>query len=203
MKDRFSIHPWKVIETAFVPGDLLFSESLFSLGNGAMGMRGNFEEDYTGDTHQGTYIGGVWFPDKTRVGWWKNGYPQYFGKVINAPNLIGLHIKVNGTLLDADKLPIVSFHRELDMQAGTLLREVAYQLPRGQVKLSSLRFVSMDHKPLLVQKTTVQADFDAHVTILAYLDGNVHNADSNYQESFWHQLDQTADKKEQAISILC
>ena len=33
---------------------------------------------------QGVYLGGVWFPDKTRVGWWKNGYPKYFGKMINA-----------------------------------------------------------------------------------------------------------------------
>lgn len=203
MKERFSIHPWKVIETAFDPNDLLFSESLFSLGNGAMGLRGNFEEDYSGKTHQGTYIGGVWFPDKTRVGWWKNGYPQYFGKVINAPNLIGLHIKVNGTLLDADRLPVVSFHRELDMQAGTLSREVVQQLPEGKVTLSSTRFVSMDLKALLAQWISVKAAFAAHITIEAYLDSNVHNADSNYRESFWQQLDTWADKGGQKIGILC
>ena len=61
-------------------------ESLTSLGNGYMGMRGNFEETYSADSHLGTYIAGVWFPDKTRVGWWKNGYPKYFGKAINALN---------------------------------------------------------------------------------------------------------------------
>lgn len=203
MKERFCIHPWKVIETAFVPGDLLFSESLFSLGNGAMGMRGNIDEDYSGQTHQGTYIGGVWFPDRTRVGWWKNGYPLYFGKVINAPNLTGLHIRINGTLLDAARLPVASFYRELDMQAGSLLREVTYQLPRGQVKISCLRFVSMDQKPLLAQKTVIQADFAAHVEVQAFLDGNVHNADSNYQERFWQQLAHQADKSGQAVSIVC
>ena len=80
------------------------SESLTSTGNGYMGMRGNFEEDYTGDTHLGTYIGGVWFPDKTRVGWWKNGYPQYFGKVINAVRLNGIHVEVDGETLDLNTL---------------------------------------------------------------------------------------------------
>ena len=85
----YEIHPWKVIETGFEPDKMRLSESLTSTGNGYMGMRGNFEEDYSGDTHLGTYIGGVWFPDKTRVGWWKNGYPQYFGKVINAVRLNG------------------------------------------------------------------------------------------------------------------
>ena len=45
-----------------------------SIGSGHMGMRGNFEEDFSGSTLQGTYIAGVYYPDKTRVGWWKNGY---------------------------------------------------------------------------------------------------------------------------------
>lgn len=67
----FEIHPWKVVETGLDKECMRLSESLTSTGNGYMGMRGNFEEDYTGDTHLGTYIGGVWFPDKTRVGWWK------------------------------------------------------------------------------------------------------------------------------------
>lgn len=45
-----------------------------------MGMRGNFEESYTGDHHQGTYLAGIWYPDKTRVGWWKMGIPNISGK---------------------------------------------------------------------------------------------------------------------------
>lgn len=65
-----------------------------------MGMRGNFEEGYSGDSHVGTYLAGVWYPDKTRVGWWKNGYPDYFGKVINATNFIGVDIFVNQHKVD-------------------------------------------------------------------------------------------------------
>lgn len=66
-------------------------------------MRGFFEEGYSGDHMQGVYLGGVWFPDKTRVGWWKNGYPKYFGKMINAVNFMKLIIKVNGEQLDLNK----------------------------------------------------------------------------------------------------
>ena len=61
----YQIHPWKVMENGFDPEHMRLSESLTSAGNGYMGMRGNFEEDYTGDTHLGTYIGGVWFPDNS------------------------------------------------------------------------------------------------------------------------------------------
>ena len=69
-----------------------------------MGMRGNFEEQYSGDHHLGTYLAGVWYPDKTRVGWWKNGYPDYFGKVINAVNFIAMDLFINNQAVDLAKI---------------------------------------------------------------------------------------------------
>jgi hypothetical protein len=38
---------WSVIEEGFEEGRVEASESLFSLGNGAMGQRANFEESYS------------------------------------------------------------------------------------------------------------------------------------------------------------
>jgi maltose phosphorylase len=55
-----------------------------------MGQRANFEEKYSGSSLSGSYIAGVYFPDKTKVGWWKNGYPEYFAKVLNSTNWIGI-----------------------------------------------------------------------------------------------------------------
>ncbi|MGC3121109.1 glycoside hydrolase family 65 protein, partial [Enterococcus faecalis] len=75
-------------------------ESLTTIGNGYMGMRGNFEDLYTGDHLQGTYLAGVWYPDKTRVGWWKNGYPVYFGKVIYAIYFIAMDLEIDGLTID-------------------------------------------------------------------------------------------------------
>ena len=76
------LDPFCLIQTEIDHSENRPAESVMSLGNGYMGARGNYEEDYTGDTLKGIYIAGVWMPDKTRVGWWKNGYPRYFGKVI-------------------------------------------------------------------------------------------------------------------------
>ena len=75
---------WKIVEEGFDKENVTASESIFSLGNGAMGQRANFEESYGGESFQGSYIGGIYYPDKTRVGWWKNGYPEYFAKVADA-----------------------------------------------------------------------------------------------------------------------
>lgn len=100
MKKYIKVDEWKIIEEGFDPKNHLVSESLFSLGNGHMGQRANFEETYSGESLQGSYMAGVYYPDKTRVGWWKIGYPEYFAKVINSTNWIGLRLLFDGEELD-------------------------------------------------------------------------------------------------------
>lgn len=77
---------WSIIESGFKKENHMSSESIFSLGNGIFGQRGNFEEDYSGYKLDGNYVGGIFFPDKTKVGWWKVGYPNYFAKTVNCPS---------------------------------------------------------------------------------------------------------------------
>lgn len=196
----FEIHPWKVVETVLDKERMRLSESLTSTGNGYMGMRGNFEEDYTGDTHLGTYIGGVWFPDKTRVGWWKNGYPLYFGKVINAVRLNGIHVEVDGETLDLNTAQVEAFYRELDMQNGLFLRRFTVRTAGGSVQVEAERFVSLAQKELLAVRYSLTPDYDAHVVMRPYLDANVRNLDSNYDETFWDMLEE--EETEDALALL-
>ena len=112
---------WSIIEEGFDAARVESSESLFSIGNGAMGQRANFEETYTGQTFQGNYIAGVYYPDKTRVGWWKNGYPQYFAKVLNAPNWVGINVKVNDEILDLNTCKKVEQFKKRIEYAGRLV----------------------------------------------------------------------------------
>lgn len=184
----FEIHPWKVIENGLDESSIRLGESLTSTGNGYMGMRGNFEEDFSGDTHIGTYLGGVWFPDKTRVGWWKNGYPQYFGKAINAVRLMGIRVEVDGQALDLHTVKIVDFYREVDMQTGIFLRRFTVQMGKGLVHVVAERFVSLAQKELLAISYAVKPAFSAEVVLKPYLDANVKNLDSNYEETFWEML---------------
>ena len=196
----FEIHPWKVVETGLDKERMRLPESLTSTGNGYMGMRGNFEEDYTGDTHLGTYIGGVWFPDKTRVGWWKNGYPLYFGKVINAVRLNGIHVEVDGETLDLNTAQVEAFYRELDMQNGLFLRRFTVRTAGGSVQVEAERFVSLAQKELLAVRYSLTPDYDAHVVMRPYLDANVRNLDSNYDETFWDMLEE--EETEDALALL-
>lgn len=60
-KTIFGVDEWKIIESNLHKENFRLAESVMSLGNGYMGMRGNFEEKYSGDMLRGTYIGGVWY----------------------------------------------------------------------------------------------------------------------------------------------
>ena len=48
------IDPWKIIEVGWDRDKIKDSESVFSIGNGAMGQRANFEEDFSGKSLQGS-----------------------------------------------------------------------------------------------------------------------------------------------------
>lgn len=185
MKTIFALDPWKLVETELHKDDMRLSESMTSIGNGHMGMRGNFEERYSGDCHRGTYLAGVWFPDKTRVGWWKNGYPKYFGKVINAMNIISLRVRIDREDIDLYSDCVASFSRILDMKRGVLSREFVIRREKGTVKVFFERFVSIARQEILALRCRVTADYDCKVALLPAIDAHVHNEDANYEETFW------------------
>jgi maltose phosphorylase len=196
MKRLFDIDPWKIKTAVLDKEEKRLQESLTSIGNGYMGMRGNFEEGYSGDTHEGTYLAGVWYPDKTRVGWWKNGYPEYFGKVINAMNFIAVGIFIDGEPLDLAKQPVADFHMELDMRRGVLNRSFLWKSEddAAEIKFTFERFVSISQKELCLVRVTAEvlkgsADLEFHPR----LDGNVTNEDANYEEMFWEEAGRTLD----------
>ena len=179
---------WSIIEEGFDPARVKSSESLFSIGNGAMGQRANFEEKYSGKTFQGSYIAGVYYPDKTRVGWWKNGYPEYFAKVLNAPNWIGINVTINGEALDLNTCKEVkNFRRELNMKEGWLSRSFEATLPNNdQVEVNSKRFLSLDLDELgVIQYSVKLLNRDAEIVFEPYLDSGIHNEDTNWDDQFW------------------
>ncbi|MEI6865166.1 glycoside hydrolase family 65 protein [Flavicella sp.] len=182
---------WSILEQGFDPEKVTSSESIFSIGNGVMGQRANFEETYSGETFQGSYIGGVYYPDKTRVGWWKNGYPEYFAKVLNAPNWIGIRVFIKGIELDLQKVKVSCFKRELNMKEGWLQRSFEAELSNGnKVAVVSLRFLSMTTSEIgAIRYSVTPLNFSGEVTFSPYLDGGISNEDTNYDELFWEILD--------------
>jgi len=182
---------WSIIEEGFDLEQVKSSESLFSIGNGAMGQRANFEEYYSGKTFQGSYIAGIYYPDKTKVGWWKNGYPEYFAKVLNAPNWIGINIEINGENLDlAACATVKNFRRELNMKEGIYNRSFEATLQNGtEISVNIRRFLSLDLDEVgVINYEITPLNNDAKIVFKPYVDAGVHNEDANWEEKFWEPL---------------
>ncbi|PXY01232.1 family 65 glycosyl hydrolase [Marinifilum breve] len=202
MNEYLKHDEWCIIEEGFNPENHRSSESIFSLGNGNMGQRAMFEEHYSGETLQGTYVAGVYYPDKTRVGWWKNGYPEYFAKVLNAPNWIGIDVKINGEMLDLAKCEVSDFVRTLNMKEGVLERSFVATLANGnKVKVEAKRFLSIVTSEVgVIRYSVTPLNFDGKIGFTPYIDADVTNEDSNYDEQFWNVLQAKSMKGEAYIT---
>jgi maltose phosphorylase len=183
---------WSIIEEGFDAECVKSSESLFSIGNGAMGQRANFEENYTGQTFQGSYIAGIYYPDKTKVGWWKNGYPEYFAKVLNAPNWIGIDIEINGEMLDLNTCTeVTDFRRELNMKEGWYNRSFKAKLKNGtEIAVNVTRFLSITLDEVgVINYEITPLNKDSKIVYKPYIDAGVNNEDANWDEKFWEPLE--------------
>ncbi len=187
MKNYIEPDEWKIIESGFDPALNRVSESLFSIGNGKMGQRANFEETYSGPSLQGSYVGGIYCSDKTRVGWWKNGYPATLDKVVNSTNWIGIDLLFDGEKLDLAKCRLQEFRRVLNMKEGFLERTFRAELASGNaITVTAQRFCSIADDEIGAIRYTVQPiDFDTDLQVISYLDGDIKNEDSNYDLKFW------------------
>lgn len=186
IKRIMGIDPWKITANKVEVENRRLQESLTSIGNGYMGMRGNFSETFSADHHQGTYIAGVWFPDKTRVGWWKNGYPEYFGKAINAVNFAKVSLLIDQSEIDLAIADLADFEMALDMKQGVL----TYRYVVGGVQVVVERFFSIVTPELAVFRFSFEAtDGENHdIRLESVIDADVHNEDANYDEKFWKTL---------------
>lgn len=190
MKNYIKPDEWNIIEEGFDPHLNKISESIFSIGNGRMGQRANFEEAYSGETLQGNYVAGIYYPDKTRVGWWKNGYPEYFAKVLNAANWVGIDVKIGDEVLDLNACKVTDFKRVLNMQEGHLTRSFVAENKNGKaVKVIAKRFCSIvDDEVGAIHYQLTALNFEDDITITSFIDGDVKNQDANYDEKFWNEV---------------
>jgi maltose phosphorylase len=188
MKRFLKTDGWNIIEEEFHIKNQRASESIFSIGNGRIGQRGNFEETYTGDTLQGSYIAGIYFQDRTRVGWWKNGYPRYFSRMPNAPYWSGINLRLIDEELNLEVWDINEFEHKLLMKEGVSERTFTVTSPKGYtLKIHVERFYSMALLNLCVIKYSVTSvNYEGKISLLPYINGDVIHESSNFNEKMWN-----------------
>lgn len=191
MIDYIKANEWSILEEGYEARRVMASESIFSIGNGKFGQRANFEEDYSGESLKGNYISGIYYPDRTKVGWWKKGYPDYFAKTVNCPVWGAYRIVVDGEILDINLAKrVLHFSRELNMKEGYYRRTFSIEMNNGvELEINSTRFISMAIDQVGAIEYRIKClNKDIALSVFPHLQLDAVNKDSNWNEPFTKQV---------------
>lgn len=163
---RFPVDPWRFRETTFSARDMGWTETVFSVGNGYLGMRGVVEEGRPVHAH-GTFLNGVHETWRIRHAEEAFAFARVGQTIVNAPDATSIRLFVDDEPLLLGAADLVSYERTLDLAAGTLVRDLVWRTPSGpRVHVRSSRMVSFDDRHLAVMTYEVTPlDQDVSVVI--------------------------------------
>ncbi len=170
--DKYYItDPWRIIEEGFDPDYSQVSESIFSLGNEYMGIRGYFEEGYQGESLIGSYFNGIYESTGTEGSAYK-GIIDRTEFMVNSVDWLYLRIQLGDEMLYFEQAQVEKFRRVLDLKTGVLTRSYVWVLKDGRrLALEFERFLSMKEARLGGQRVLLTPlNFSGEVTITAGLD---------------------------------
>ncbi|WP_238650236.1 glycoside hydrolase family 65 protein [Paenibacillus piscarius] len=179
------VDPWAIIEEGFDAERNRTSESIFSLGNEYMGVRGYADEGYSGDSLPGSYFNGL--NEQMEVGNHYKGIIRSLRYMVNSVDWLHTRISVDGETLDLAHSRIEAYTRRLDFRTGTYTREFIWKLADGKkLKLRFTRLVSMTMSHLGLQQISfTPLNFNGTVDICTGLDfGMVHE---EHGQSMWKE----------------
>ncbi|WP_246142498.1 glycoside hydrolase family 65 protein [Nocardioides rubriscoriae] len=139
-----------MVETRFDDSDLGTTESVFSVGNGYLGLRGNYEESR--DFHaNGTFVNGfheTWPIQHAEEAF---GFAKVGQTIVNAPDAKVIRLYVDDEPLELSAADLVEYERSLDFRTGVLSRHVVWRTPSGKrVQVDSTRMVSFHQRHVAV-----------------------------------------------------
>jgi alpha,alpha-trehalose phosphorylase len=147
-RGRFPADPWRLVELDHSHDDLGVTETLFTVANGYLGMRGNPEEGRDAFSH-GTYINGFHETWPIRHAEAAFGFARTGQTIVNAPDAKLVKLYVDDEPLNLGLADLEHYERTLDFRDGVLRRRVVWRTPSGKrVLVESSRFVSMTQRHL-------------------------------------------------------
>lgn len=172
---------WSIRKTELAQAELLHNESLFALGNGYIGVRGNFEEGYMPGMNsiRGTYLNAFHDVIPIPYGEKLHAFPSTQQKLVNGIDAQSV------TILVGDKREpfslfegtIHSYDRRLQMDEGLAVRSVHWTSPSGQeLKVTFTRLVSFALRELFAIQIGIEpVSVAGPITIVSTVNGDVEN----------------------------
>jgi maltose phosphorylase len=180
-----AVDPWRIVEEGFHPERSRVSESLFSLANEHHGVRGFFDEGFSGESLTGVYLNGIYEERFAAEPMAYKGISNRLCFMVNTVNWLHTRIEVDEEILDLAKSRFSDFRRELDFRSGELRREFIWELESGKkLRLVFSRILSMEIKELAYQRISlIPLNFSGVVVLTVGLDFSLqHQA---LKQNFW------------------
>ena len=170
----FTIDPWRVVEDGFDAAHGRTAESVFSLGNEYMGVRGYFDEGYSGDRLVGVYLNGI-FEESPGVSSHYRGISDRMTYMVNTVDWLATRVEVDGERLDLATSAFSDYVRTLDMRSGLLTRSFTWTTRGGKcLRLTFQRALSMLTPALGGQRVILEAvNFSGEVVVRSGLDFSI------------------------------
>lgn len=181
----FKEDKWKIIEEGFNPDYGMVSESIFSLANEYMGVRGYFEEGYSGNKLIGSYFNGIYERSEPDYNHYK-GVADFTEYMVNSVDWLYTRIEIDNEQLDLYKSDFEKFYRELDMKTGILTREFVWKTAKGKrIAIKFERCLSMTGVERSTWQASIKAlNFNGKIYVTTGLDfSNIHR---NSGENMWN-----------------
>jgi len=177
---NYPLNSWQIIEDEYPIKNNLLSETIFSLANGYIGIRGSFEEGYSDNSSRsidGIYINGFYesvpIPHAERG----YGYAENSQTLLNVTNSKIIELYLEDECFKPGSGTILSYKRTLEMKTGCQVRKITWRSPQGrEAEITVTRLVPFKHRHLLTFQYQVKPlNFSGKITIFSSLDGNVDN----------------------------
>lgn len=179
------VNDWKVVEEAFNLEKNANNESLFTLANGYIGMRGDGAESIEeAFSKPGTFING--FFEKATIIYGESAYGFAKNKqiMLNVCNAKLLDITVDGETFNPASSLMDSYYRELDMKKGIEIRKLVWTTTTGKKLLIENRnVVSMSRKYVAAREYSITPlNFNGNINVTSILDANLPKANQPKEE---------------------
>ncbi|MDR2567584.1 MAG: hypothetical protein LBC97_16335 [Bifidobacteriaceae bacterium] len=164
-RTRFPVDPWRLAEVAYDQRDIGVTETLFAVGNGYMGMRGNPEEGRVAYEH-GTYINGFHETFRIRHAEDAYGFATVGQTMVNVPDAKVIRLYIDDEPLLLTVADLQEYRRTLDFRTGQLKRHLVWRTPSGKLaRIVTTRMTSLTERHLALMTYEVTVDRDAPVTL--------------------------------------
>ncbi|HBC86155.1 MAG TPA: family 65 glycosyl hydrolase [Lentisphaeria bacterium] len=186
-KKFLSTDPWIIEEKGFQPEHAKVAESIFSLGNEFMGVRGYFEEGCSVDRFVGSFFNGIFEEEPINHPVCYNGFPKRFHFMLNSVDWLYTRIRTEKEELDLGKCRFSHFVRSLDLREGVLRRSFIWHAAEGDIRIEFERVLSMVEPHLGIQRIILTSmGFTGKAEVKLGLDFS--NFQHNRNKCFWSTI---------------